>query len=115
MKTVDAVRSSHLDLDSGKTFARVPDMGYDEPQAEHDPTVSVSVSFHSSVIGEVRQRVGKRGVSAYVEAAVRRQIERDHLRELIEANEAIHGEVTAEEIQAAREEIYGPSSGGEAS
>lgn len=115
MKTANAVRSSNLERCSGKTFARIPDMGYDEPQPEQDPTVSVSVSFHSSVIGEVRQRVGKRGVSAYVEAAVRRQIERDHLRELIEANEAIHGEITADEIQAAREEIYGPSSGGAAS
>ena len=87
-------------------------MGFDEPQAEQDPTVSVSVSFHASVIGEVRERVGKRGVSAYVEAAVRRQMERDNLRALIEANEEIHGELTPEEIRAAREEIYGPDSGG---
>ncbi|MBV9025931.1 MAG: hypothetical protein JO362_19565 [Streptomycetaceae bacterium] len=74
---------------------------------EHDPTVSVSVSFHSSVIASVRERAGKRGVSPYVEAAVRRQIERDNLNALIKANEEIHGALTSAEIQAAREEMLG--------
>lgn len=87
-------------------------MDYEESRVEQDPTVSVSVSFHASVIGEVRERVGKRGVSAYVEAAVRRQMERDNLRALIEANEETHGELTEEEVRAAREEIYGPEAGG---
>jgi hypothetical protein len=73
-----------------------------------DPTVSVSVSFHSSVIASVRDRVGKRGVSPYVEAAVRRQIERDNLDALINANEEIHGPLSDAEIQAAREELFGP-------
>ncbi|MBL7627317.1 hypothetical protein [Frankia nepalensis] len=72
-----------------------------------DPTVSVSVSLHASVIASVRERVGKRGVSAYIERAVRRQIERDNLRELIEASEAIHGKITEEETQAARQELFG--------
>jgi hypothetical protein len=44
----------------------------------------------------------KRGVSAYVEAAVQRQIERDNLDEIIAAAEAEHGPVTAEEIAAKR-------------
>lgn len=51
-------------------------------------------------------------MSAYVETAVRRQIERDNLRSLIEANEEIHGELTEEEIRAAREEVHGPRPGG---
>ncbi|MGA5700162.1 hypothetical protein [Peterkaempfera bronchialis] len=80
---------------------------------EQDPTVSVSVSFHASVIDSVRDRVGKRGVSSYVEAAVRRQIERDSLQAMIQANEEIHGSLTPEEIQAAREEIYGAMPRGE--
>lgn len=71
--------------------------------------MSVSVSFHASVITSVRERVGPRGVSGYVEAAVRRQIEQDDLRELIEANERIHGPLTAEEIEAARVELFGPT------
>jgi hypothetical protein len=72
---------------------------------EKDPMVSVSVTFHSSVIESVRERVGKRGVSRYVEAAVRRQIERDDLKALVAANEEIHGPLTEAEIQAAREEM----------
>jgi hypothetical protein len=97
---------------SGKSFARIIDMG-DDLLLDQDPTVSVSVSFHASVISSVRERVGKRGVSSYVEAAVLRQIERDNLRALIEANEEVHGKITTEELRAAREEIYGPAEGGE--
>lgn len=62
----------------------------------------VSVSFHAGTISAVRSRVGKRGVSAYIEAAVQRQIERDNLDEIIAAAEAEHGPVTAEEIAAKR-------------
>ena len=61
----------------------------------------------------VRDRVGKRGVSPYVEAAVRRRTERDDLQAMIQANEEIHGSLTPEEVQAAREEIYGAVSRGE--
>lgn len=42
-----------------------------------------------------------------MDAATRRQAERDNLRALIEANEAIHGKITVAELQSAREEIYG--------
>jgi len=66
------------------------------------PTTAVSVSFHIGTISAVRSRVGKRGVSAYIEAAVQRQIERDNLDEIIAAAEAEHGPVTPEEIDAKR-------------
>jgi hypothetical protein len=59
--------------------------------------------MHSGTIGAVRGRVGRRGVSAYIEAAVQRQIERDNLDELIVAAEAEHGPVADEEIAARRE------------
>jgi hypothetical protein len=88
-------------------------MGEGTDTHDVDPTVSVSISFHSSVIESVRERVGKRGVYPYVEAAVRRQIERDNLAALIRANEEIHGPLTAAEIQAAREEMHGLGSHGE--
>ena len=39
------------------------------------PTMTVSTSPHSGTVKAVRNRVGKRGFSAYVEAALRRQIE----------------------------------------
>jgi len=66
------------------------------------PTTAVSVSFHVGTISAVRNRVGKRGVSAYIEAAVHRQIERDNLDEIIAAAEAEHGPVAPEEIAAKR-------------
>ncbi|MCT2586158.1 hypothetical protein [Actinophytocola gossypii] len=66
------------------------------------PTTTVSVSLHSGTIGAVRGRAGRRGVSAYVEAAVRRQIERDNLDELIAAAEAEHGPLTEAEIEEKR-------------
>lgn len=67
------------------------------------PTTTVSVSLHSGTIGALRGRVGRRGVSAYVEAAVLRQIERDDLDELITAAEAEHGALTAAEIDEKRQ------------
>ena len=81
------------------------------------PTTVVSVSFHAGTIGAVRSRAGRRGVSAYIEAAVQRQIERDNLNEIIAAAETQHGPVTAEEIEEkramlaqARRERHGPGS-----
>ncbi|GGZ73647.1 hypothetical protein [Streptomyces bluensis] len=71
------------------------------------PTKTVSVSVHEGTIAAVRTRVGKRGLSAYVEAAIQRQIERDQLDELIAANEELHGPLTQEEIDAAEREMFG--------
>ena len=76
------------------------------------PTQSVSVSFHEGTIGAVRARVGKRGLSAYVEKAVQRQIERDALDALIRDHEERHGKVTEEEILAAEAELYGEPDAG---
>ncbi|MEE1790762.1 hypothetical protein PUR28_08230 [Streptomyces sp. BE308] len=76
------------------------------------PTKSVSVSVHEGTIEAVRARVGKRGISGYVEAAIQRQIERDDLAELIASNEEIHGPLTPEEIQAAEERLFGATDRG---
>lgn len=75
----------------------------DDPLPGEGPTTVVSVSMHSGTIGAVRGRAGRRGVSAYIEAAVQRQIERDNLDELIAAAEAEHGPITEEEIAAKRQ------------
>ncbi|MEU2668540.1 hypothetical protein ABZ622_06635 [Streptomyces sp. NPDC007164] len=71
------------------------------------PTANVSVSLHSGNIAAVRARVGKRGFSAYVDAAVQRQIERDSLAELTNAHEAEHGALSRTEIDAARALLRG--------
>ncbi|MFB8347778.1 hypothetical protein [Streptomyces niveus] len=76
------------------------------------PTANVSVSLHSGTIAAVRARVGKRGFSAYVDAAVQRQIERDNLAELTASHEAEHGALSDAEIEAARALLRGDVDGG---
>ncbi|WP_216589255.1 hypothetical protein [Streptomyces brasiliscabiei] len=78
------------------------------------PTKSLSVSVHEGTIAALRSRVGKRGISAYVEAAVQRQIQRDQLDELIAANEELHGPLAQEEIDAAEHEMFGDNQDGRA-
>lgn len=69
--------------------------------------MTVSTSLHAGTVEAVRNRVGKRGFSAYVEAALRRQIEQDDLAELIDEYTRTEGEFTAEELAAARADLYG--------
>jgi hypothetical protein len=73
------------------------------------PTQSVSVSLHAGTIDTVRERVGRRGVSSYIEAAVQRQIEQDNLKELIDDYEERHGEITDDEVRAAEARLFGGS------
>jgi hypothetical protein len=76
--------------------------------------MTVSTSLHAGTVEAVRSRVGKRGFSSYVEAALRRQIEQDNLAELIGEYTGTEGEFTAEELAAARVALYGtegPGSG----
>ncbi|MBB5935880.1 hypothetical protein [Streptomyces zagrosensis] len=53
------------------------------------PVRPVSVSLHEGTIVALKARTGKRGMSAYVEALIQRQLERDLLRELIEDAEDV--------------------------
>ncbi|WP_105970913.1 hypothetical protein [Streptomyces geranii] len=57
------------------------------------------------------QRTGKRGVSAYVEALIQRQLERDRLRELIEDAEGEHGPVDQASVEAKRAQLRGGTAG----
>ncbi|MFF2084634.1 hypothetical protein ACFVVM_12710 [Nocardia sp. NPDC058176] len=47
------------------------------------PAGGISVTLTAGTLQAIRARVGKRGVSAYLERAAQRQIERDNLDELI--------------------------------
>jgi hypothetical protein len=91
----------------------------DEPQADRSsavpgtgPTMTVSASLHAGTVEAVRSRVGKRGFSSYLEAALRRQIEQDNLAELVNEYTRTHGDFTPEELAAARAELYGSESAG---
>ncbi|HUZ22356.1 MAG TPA: hypothetical protein VMV07_01175 [Streptosporangiaceae bacterium] len=76
------------------------------------PTMTVSTSLHSGTVEAVRSRVGKRGFSAYVEAALTRQIEQDNLAELVDEYTSAEGNFTPEELAAARAELYGTEDAG---
>lgn len=60
------------------------------------PAVKVSVSLRAGNVRAVKRRVGARGFSAFVDAAVERQIERELLEELLQANEAAIGPIPVE-------------------
>ncbi|RMI29960.1 hypothetical protein [Nocardia stercoris] len=60
------------------------------------PAVKVSVSMRAGTVRRLRERLGKREFSAYVDAAVERQLERDLLEEALLVNEAIAGPVSPE-------------------
>jgi hypothetical protein len=69
--------------------------------------MTVSTSLHAGTVEAVRSRVGKRGFSSYVEAALRRQIEQDNLAELVDEYTSTEGDFSAGELAAARADLYG--------
>lgn len=77
------------------------------PVPGEGPVRPVSVSLHEGTIAALKERTGKRGMSAYVEALIQRQLERDRLRELIEASEAEHGPVDQAAVDAKRAILRG--------
>ncbi|MEU2249233.1 CopG family transcriptional regulator [Streptomyces sp. NPDC019224] len=72
----------------------------------NEPTGKYSITMPRDIAEAARTRSGPSGLSAYVAAAVARQIERDNLNELITVAEAEHGPVTDEEIQALRDQLH---------
>lgn len=71
-----------------------------------EPTGKYSITMPRDIAEAARTRSGPSGLSAYVAAAVARQIERDNLSELIQVAEAEHGSITDDEIQALREQLH---------
>ncbi len=70
-----------------------------------EPTQKYSITMPRDVAEAARARGGPSGLSAYVAAAVARQIERDNLNDLIAVAEAEHGPITDSEIQARRDAL----------
>ncbi|MFF3269717.1 CopG family transcriptional regulator [Streptomyces chrestomyceticus] len=71
-----------------------------------EPTGKYSITMPRDIAEAAKARGGPSGLSAYVTAAVARQIERDNLNELIHIAEAEHGPVTDEEIQSLRDQLH---------
>lgn len=70
-----------------------------------EATGKYSITMPREIADAARARSGPSGLSAYVAAAVARQVERDELNELIAAGEAEHGRISEEAIQAKREQL----------
>lgn len=70
-----------------------------------EPIGKYSITMPRDVAEAARSRSGPSGLSAYVSAAVARQLERDKLNEIIEAAEAQTGPVTAAQIEALRRDL----------
>ncbi|MCC3774140.1 CopG family transcriptional regulator [Streptomyces sp. UNOB3_S3] len=71
-----------------------------------EPTGKYSITMPRDIAEAARTRSGPSGLSAYVTAAVARQIERDNLNELITVAEADHGPITDDEVQALRDQLH---------
>ncbi|MFJ6946658.1 hypothetical protein ACISU4_18735 [Streptomyces wuyuanensis] len=71
------------------------------------PTSGISVPLTAGALRAIRERVGKRGVSAYLERAAQRQIERDSLDELIADFDKTHGPADAGAVAAKRAKLTG--------
>jgi hypothetical protein len=70
-----------------------------------ESTRKYSITIPRDIAEAARARSGPSGLSAYVAAAVARQLERDNLNELIAVAEAEHGPVSDEEIQQKRAQL----------
>ncbi|MGC0376667.1 hypothetical protein [Streptomyces sp. SAI-229] len=75
------------------------------------PSNGVSITLTAGTLQAIRERVGKRGVSAYLERAAQRQIERDRLDELIASFEEVHGPADPGAAAAKRARLTGEGSG----
>ena len=62
----------------------------------------VSLSIDEDVLAEARVRAGRRELSSYVNEALRRQLQRDRLGELLAAMDDESGPVPDEAIEEAR-------------
>lgn len=76
------------------------------------PSSGISVSLTAGTVQAIRERVGRRGVSAYLERAAQRQIERDNLDELIADFDTAHGPADPEAVAAKRAKLAGATSSG---
>ena len=77
------------------------------------PSSGISVTLTAGTLHAIRARVGKRGVSAYLEMAAQRQIERDHLDELLADFERVNGPADPSAVSDKRTKLAGgtPKSG----
>lgn len=67
-------------------------------------TEKVSLTLDRALLKEARGRVGRRGLSSYVDSALRRQLQHDRIRRLLAELDAEFGPAPAHLIRKARRE-----------
>jgi len=72
--------------------------------SESASTEKLSATVPRGLAAQIRERVGRGNVSAYVTQALLRQLEHDRLGDLVAELEQEYGSATEEEIAAARSE-----------
>jgi Arc/MetJ family transcription regulator len=69
----------------------------------------VSLSIDEDALAEARARVGRRKLSSYVNEALRRQLQRDRLTELLENMDTESGPIRDEVMEKARQPWRSPA------
>jgi len=80
-------------------------LGYDSGVA----VGKVSLSIDEDLLAEARARAGRRELSSYVNEALRRQLQRDRLTELLAEMEAESGPIPDDVMEEARRLWRGPA------
>ncbi|MFI7126454.1 hypothetical protein ACIBQ1_12235 [Nonomuraea sp. NPDC050153] len=75
------------------------------------PASGISITLTAGTLQAIRERVGKRGVSTYLERAAQRQIEWDNLDELIADFEKVHGPADPAAVAVKRARLAGDAPG----
>jgi hypothetical protein len=72
-------------------------------------TEKVSLTLEEELVSQARAAVGSRGLSRYVNRALRHQLQSDRLGELLDELERQHGPIDPEAIEEARRAWPGPA------
>ena len=74
------------------------------------PTEKVSLTLEQELVAQAREAVGARGLSSYINRALRHQLQRDRLTAYLAEFEAEHGPIEAEMLEEVRQEWPAPAS-----
>lgn len=69
-------------------------------------TEKVSITLDADVLAELREQVGPRGLSAYINDTLRAELKREQMRHLLREQDEEFGPVPPEVIEEARRELW---------
>ena len=74
------------------------------------PTEKVSLTLEQELVAQAREAVGARGLSSYINRALRHQLQRDRLTAYLAEFVKEHGPIEAELLEEVRQEWPAPVS-----